>query len=185
MDIKEVKEEIKQDEELLVKIFKLEKFLKKYKKPIIAIIALTVAILIGREAFIIYKDYKIKKANLALERLMSNPNDKEALNELKENKKLYDLYLLQKGEFNKITTKELEEIKAYKIAIQKGDIKSLENYLNNPNYHILKNAIRVALIKLYLQEGDRQKAKLLANEISPNSKYKEIATYLLHYGIVK
>jgi predicted negative regulator of RcsB-dependent stress response len=185
MDIKEVKEEIKKDEELLVKIFKLEKFFKKYKKPIIAVVVLTIAILIGREAYIMYKDYKIKEANLALERVMQNPNDKEALKVLKENKKLYDLYLLQKGEYDKITTKALEEIKAYKLAMKKGDIASLEAYLNSPNYHILKNSVRVALIRLYLQKGDRQKAKLLAQEISPNSKYKEIATYLLHYGIVK
>jgi predicted negative regulator of RcsB-dependent stress response len=185
MDIKEVKEEIKQDEELLVKIFKLEKFLKKYKKPIIAVIVLTVAILIGRQAYIMYKDYKIKQANTALEKLMSNPNDKEALNTLKEDKKLYDLYLLQKGEYSKITTKALQEIKAYETAMQKGDIKSLESYLNNPDYHILKNSVRVALIRLYLEKGQRQKAELLAQQISPNSKYKEIATYLLHYGIVK
>jgi predicted negative regulator of RcsB-dependent stress response len=185
MDIKEVKEEIKQDEELLVKVFKLEKFIRKYKKPIIAVIVIAVAILIGREAYIMYSDYKLKQENLALEKLLTNPNDKEALATLKENKKLYDLYLLKKGEYSKITTKALEEIKAYEIAMQKGDINSLEAYLNNPNYHVLKNAVRVALIRLYLQKGDRQKATLLANEISPNSKYKEIATYLLHYGIVK
>ncbi|WP_457561056.1 tetratricopeptide repeat protein [Caminibacter sp.] len=185
MDIKEVKDEIKKDEELLVKVFKLEKFIKKYKKPIIAVIVLTVVILIGYQAYFMYKDYELKKANLALERALQNPNDKEALKILKSDKKLYDLYLLKKGEYSNITTKALEEIKAYELAMQKGDIYSLEAYLNNPNYHILKNSVRVALIRLYLQKGERQKAELLASQIPPSSKYKEIAIYLLHYGIVK
>jgi len=69
--------------------------------------------------------------------------------------------------------------------MQKGDIISLEEYLNNPNYHILKNGVRIALIRLYLQKGDRKKAIFYANQIPLTSKYKEIANYLIHYGIVK
>ena len=185
MDIKEVKEEIKKEEELLVKVFKLEKFIRKYKKPLIGIAVVIVAVFIGNSVYNYYKTSKLIKENNALNRLLENPNDKEALNIVKENKKLYDLYLMQKGDYQNITTKALEEFKAYKLAMQKGDAKSLEEYLNNPNYHILKDAVRVALIRIYLSENKRDKAVLLSNEISPDSKFKELATYLLHYGIAK
>jgi len=180
-----IKEELKQDEELLVKVFQLEKFIKKYKKPLIAILAIAAAILIGTSVYSYYTTQQAIKANNALSELMQNPNNKEALEIVKANPKLYDLYKLQKGEIESISSKELEEIKAYEEAMKKGTIEALEGYLNNPNYKILKNPVRVALIRLYLQKGDRQKAINLANQINVNSKYKEIATYLIHYGIVK
>jgi predicted negative regulator of RcsB-dependent stress response len=183
MDIKEVKEEIKKEEELLVRVFQLEKFLKKYKKPLIVVISVIILILIGNSVYSYYKTNQLIKANNALESAMAG--DKKALEELKSDKKLYDLYLLQKGDISKISTPALEEIKAYEMAMKSGDKKALEAYLNNPNYHVLKNAVRVALIRIYLKENNHQKAVLLANEIPPTSKFKEIAMFLIHYGIVK
>ncbi|WP_457561858.1 tetratricopeptide repeat protein [Caminibacter pacificus] len=180
-----IKEELKQDEELLVKVFQLEKFIKKYKKPIIATLVLTAAILLGLSIYNYIQTKTAIEANNALSALMQNPNDKKALEILKSDRKLYDLYLLQKGDYEKIKTKSLEEIKAYEIAMHKGTIEALESYLNNPKYKILKNPVRVALIRLYLQKGNRKKALELANQIDVTSKYKEIATYLIHYGIAK
>ena len=186
MSIKdELKEELKQDEELLVKVFQLEKLIKKYKKPLIAVLVITAAILLGYSVYNYYISQKIIQQNNALSALLQNPNDKKALSVVKENKKLYDLYLLQKGEYSKITTKSLQAVKAYKEAMAKGSIEALKEYLDNPNYQILKNPVRVALIRLYLEKGERQKALNLANEVTPGSKYKDIATYLIHYGIVK
>ncbi len=185
MDIKEVKDEIKKDEELLVKVFQLEKFVRKYKKIIITTAVILILFLIGQQAYSAYKAHELKQANLALETLLANPNDKEALATLKKDRKLYDLYLLKRGDFKDIQTKELEGIKAYELAMKKGTVEALENYINNPNYTLLKNAARVALIKLYLQKGEHQKAVNVANQIMPNSRFKEIAQYLIHYGIVK
>ena len=184
MDIKEVKEEIKKEEELLVKVFQLEKFIKKYKKPIIAITTVIVLGLIGLNVYSFYIEKKLISANNALEEVLANPK-KAALERLKADKKLYDLYLLQKGDYKDITTKELEEIKAYKLAMKKGSIKALEDYLNNPNYKILKNSVRVALIRLYLQNNNRPKALALEKEIPQNSQFKPLAIYLIHYGMVK
>jgi len=180
-----IKEELKQDEELLVKVFQLEKFIKKYKKPLIAFLSIAAALLLGLSIYNYYKTQKAIKENNALMTLLSNPNDKEALNIVKQNPTLYDLYLLRKGEYEKIKSKALEEIKAYEQAMKKGSVEALEAYLNNPNYKILKTPVKVALIRLYLQKNQREKAVNLANQIPINSRYKEIATYLIHYGIVK
>jgi len=186
MSVKEeLKEELKQDEELLVKVFKLEKFVKKYKKPLIALAVILVIAVLGYKVNNYLQTQKLIKQNNALDRLLANPNDKEALKIVKENKRLYDLYLLRKGDFKDITSPQLQAIKAYEIAMRKGDIKSLKNYLMNPNYDILKNAVRLALIRAYLEKGDRKKAKEVYDNIDDNSKYKMLGLYLLHYGIVK
>jgi len=180
----EVKQELKQDEELLVKVFKLEKFVRKYKKVIILTAVILALILIGYKVYDYISFQKMVKENEAFNKLLQNPNDKEALKIVKENKNLYSLYLLQKGDYKDINSKLLTEIKAYEFAMKSGK-KALEDYLLNPNYKILKNAVRFALIRIYLSEGNRKKALNLYNEINENSQYKKLALYLIHYGIVK
>ena len=181
----EVKQELKQDEELLVKVFKLEKFVRKYKKVIILTAVILALFLIGYKVYDYISFQKMVKENEAFNKLLQNPNDKEALKIVKENKNLYSLYLLQKGDYKDIDSKLLSEIKAYKLAMQKGTKQALEDYLLNPNYKILKNPVRLALMRIYLSEGNRKKAKEIFNDIDPNSQYKKLGVYLLHYGIVK
>jgi len=182
----EIKEELKKDEELLVKVFKLEKFVKKYKIHLIVIAI--IGYVVASTIYNYIKTQNLIKANNAFNRLLNNPNDKKALNELKENKKLFDLYLLRSNDINelkKITTPELKAIANYKIAMLKGDKASLESYLLNPEYKILKDPIRLALIRIYLKENNRKKAKEIFSQITPNTDYQTLAKFLLHYGIVK
>jgi hypothetical protein len=182
----EIKEQLKQDEQLLVQVFKLEKFIKKYKIHLIIAAIILIIYVIGKTTYDYIKTQELIKTNNAFDELLANPNDKKALEILKENKKLYELYLLREGKnLDKIITPELKEFAAYRLAMQKGDIKSLENYLYNPEYKILKDAVRVALIRAYLQKGNRKKALEISKDINPNSKFADIAKYLLHYGIVK
>lgn len=184
----EIKEELKKDEELLVKVFKLEKFVKKYKIHLIVIAILVIGYVVGSSIYNYIKTQNLIKTNNAFNRLLNNPNDKKALNELKENKKLFDLYLLRSNDINelkKITTPELKAIANYKIAMLKGDKASLESYLLNPEYKILKDPIRLALIRIYLKENNRKKAKEIFSQITPNTDYQTLAKFLLHYGIVK
>lgn len=184
----EIKEELKKDEELLVKVFKLEKLVKKYKIHLIIIAILIIGYVIANTIYSYIKTQNLIKTNNAFEKLLNNPNDKKALNELKENKELFELYLLRSNDIDKlkeITTLELKPIANYKIAMLKGDKASLESYLLNPEYKILKDPIRLALIKIYLKENNRKKAKDLFSQITPNTEYETLARFLLHYGIVK
>ena len=184
----EIKEELKKDEELLVKVFKLEKFVKKYKIHLIVVAILIIGYVVASTIYDYIKTQNLIKTNNAFEKLLNNPNDKQALNELKENKKLFDLYLLKSNNINElknITTPELKSIANYKIAMLKEDKASLENYLLNPEYKILKDAIRLALIRIYLKENNRKKAKEVFAQITPNTEYEKLAKFLLHYGITK
>jgi hypothetical protein len=184
----EIKEKLKQEEELLIKVFKLEKFIKKYKKQLIIASAAIAVLLIGSAVYSYVQTQKLIASNNALDVLMSNPNDKKALETLKSNPKLYQVYMLQSSDtktLNKITAPELKAIAAYKTAMLKGDKQSLEGYLLNPEYKILKDPVRLALIKIYLKDGDRKKAEELSGQITPGSKFEMLAKFLLHYGIVK
>jgi len=184
----EIKEKLKQEEEVLVKVFQLEKFIKKYKKQLIIALGVIAFLLIGNAIYGYIQTQKLISSNNAFDTLMQNPSDKNALEKLKSNKNLYQVYLLQSNKISnlkKITAPELKAIAAYKIAMLKGDKKALENYLLNPEYKILKDPVRLALIKIYLSKNNRQKAKELYNQINPNSEFATIAKFLLHYGIVK
>ncbi len=184
-ELKQDTKELKQDEELMVKVFKLEKFVRKYKRHIILTAILLAAYLIGYNIYNYIKKQNLIKANNAFETLLQNPNDKKALEIVKKDKKLYNLYLFNKGEYSKVNSKELEALKAYEIAMQKGTKEALEGYLLNPSYKILKNPVRFTLIRIYLEENNRKKALEVFNNINPNSKFKTLGAYLLHYGIVK
>ena len=184
----EIKEKLKQEEELLVKVFKLEKFIKKYKKQLIAFVVIVAVGLVGSAVYNYIQTQKLIASNNAFDILMQNPNDKKALAEVKKNEKLYQAYLLQSSnpaDLKKVTAPELKAIAAYKEAMLKGDKQSLENYLLNPDYKILKDPVRVALMRIYLKEGNRKKAHELYMQISPNSEFAVIGKFLLHYGIVK
>jgi len=184
----EIKEKLKQEEELLVKVFKLEKFIKKYKKPIIIGAVIIALALVGNAVYSYIQTQNLIASNNAFDELVKNPNDTQALEKVKANKNLYQVYLLQSNkieDLKKITAPELKAIAAYKIAMIKGDKNSLENYLLNPEYKILKDPVRVALMKIYLKEGNRKKAAELYSQITPNSKFAAIGKFLLHYGIAK
>ena len=184
-EIKKETEELKQDEALLVKVFKLEKFVKKYKKHIILTAIILAAYLIGYNIYTYIQEQNLIKANNAFETLLQNPNDKRALEIVKKDKKLYNLYLFNKGEYSKVNSKELEALKAYEIAMKKGTKEALESYILNPSYKILKDSARFALMRIYLEEHNRKKALEVFDNINQNSKFKTLGAYLLHYGIVK
>jgi hypothetical protein len=176
--------------ELLLKVFQLEKLIRKYKVQLSVILILIVGAVIGVNVKSYIDEQQLIKTNEAYNRLLQNPNDKKALEILKENRKLYNLYLLKTGADD---IKKLEEvakargivgnIAEYQIASLKGDIKSLENYsLTIGAIH--KDLANLNLVRLYLAENNYKKAEETAKLIeAPN--LAQIADGLLHYGIVK
>jgi hypothetical protein len=187
----EVKE-FKEDESLMLKVFKLEKFFNKHKTRIIAIVVFIVVAFIGYKINNYFVEQNLIKTNEAYVKLLSNPNDKEALSTLKENQALYQLYILNSanGDIKKLESlshalnPEIASLAKYKIAMIKGDIKSIENYTLSTN-SLLKNPALYSLQRLYLQKGDIKKAKECYEKISKDSVYKEYSKALLHYGITK
>jgi hypothetical protein len=183
----EIKEQFKQDEELIVKIFKLERFFRKHKWKLIILSVLVVGGGIGYWIYSLWEAHRIEVANQLLYRLTHGEKNPQLMQELKkEDKSLYDLYLLSSTDpkgWKKVTTSPLDQIAQYKLAVEKGTIQSLEHYLYNPQTHFLKDNVRFLLIYLYLKKGERKRALTLYKEIT-NPDIKGSAKLLLHYGIV-
>jgi len=190
MDVKEIKEEIKQEETFLLKLFQLEKLVKKYKNQLIGIAVLLVVAFFGYQINDYLQTQKLIKTNQAYNKLLKNPADKEALKILQENKPLYKLYLLQTSN-NDITKLQkvangngiVANIAKYQIAVLKGDKKEIENYALSIGA-IYKDLALLNVERLYLKENNHKKAKEIAGQITDET-ILNIANGLLHYGIVK
>ena len=180
-----VKGELSSDEKLLENAFKLERIYKKHKIKIWAAVVLVVVGFGGKAGVDAYNEHKLMKANDALLTLMSKPDDKTALSELKSNNpKLYNLY-------------------TYSSAIDKKDIKSLESISRGNDallddlsaYHLNVLDSKAgdskyysdlsALEKAYeaLKNGKKSEAKTILAMISENSPVAGVAKYLKHYTL--
>jgi hypothetical protein len=178
------------EESFLLRLFQLEKLVKKYKYQLIALVAILIIGVVGVQINDYIKTQKLIKTNNAYNKLLENPNDKEALKILKENPKLYKLYLLQTSNNSIEKLKEVAKgsgvvanIAKYQLAMLKGDKKDINLYTLSLGA-IYKDLALLNLERLYLKDNNYKKAKETADKIADN-QIKEIANGLLHYGIVK
>lgn len=93
-NIKMVKEELNSEEKFFEKAVMTERFIKKYKKLMIASV-ITVVVIVGANiAYTANKESKIEAANIAFFNLQADPNNSAALNELKElSPNLHDVWI--------------------------------------------------------------------------------------------
>jgi len=190
MDLKsglnEVKQELSSDEKLLEQAFHLERFFKKYKKPLIAAAALLIVAFVGYKVNNYLVNSKLEKANSALLALQENPNNKEALETLKSNNpKLYALY-----SYSVAVNSEDKE----KLSLVNKDGKFLEDVVD---YHLSvldktpKDSIyykHLSLLQkayLLLKSGKKSEAKNILIQIPKNSAVAPVARLLEHYTITK
>jgi hypothetical protein len=188
--IKDIKEEIKEEESFLLKLFQLEKVVNKYKYQIIIFFALLIVVFIGYQVKSYIDEQNLIKTNHAYNELLVNPNDKKALEILKNNPKLFNLYLLHNDaksvdKLKKVASGNdiVANIAKYEIAALKGDRKSLEDYTMTINA-IYKDLALLNVERLYLKENNHKKAEEIANQIK-DTQIKKLADTLLHYGIIK
>lgn len=183
--VRYVKDELSSDEKLLESAFRLERFYKRNKIKIWAILIVLTVGFGGKVVSDAYKEHKIVKANDALVILLKNPNDKMALSELKANNpKLYALYnysyAIKTGDLNR-----LNSIDASKDALLKDLISYhkavLQNRAGDSKYY--NDLSQVEKAYLALKEGKKADAKALLALIPENSPVAGVAQLLKHYTI--
>ena len=182
--LENIKQELSSDEKLLEQAFHLEKFYKKHKVKIIATVAIILALWIGYSLNNYLKEQKLLAANNALLILEKDPNNKQALDELKKNnEKLYTLFV-------------------YSNAVGKKDSKALETLTSNDeilqdiiNYHkaVLQkkttdskyyyHLVLVEKAYLLIQKGKKDQAKSILMQIPKNSALAPVARLMEHYTI--
>ena len=189
-NISMVKEELNSEEKFFEKAVMTEKFLKKYKKVMIASAAV-VALIIG--ANLIYnmnEKSKITAANAALSKLQADATDVAALKELKElSPNLHDVWVYSQA----VAKKDLEAIKGLKSSNalivsdlakyeSATDAASLEDYASKQDA-IFRDLALVQSAVMLLNENkvDEARSKLL--KVSKDSSLSKMVSALMHYGL--
>lgn len=192
MSIKEnvdyVKNELSSEEKFLENFVKSERFFKKYKTLIFAIIALSI---LGAIGFVIKTNIdesnKIE-ANIALTKFLDT-GDEKALATLKDkNEKLYEIALFLKAKKENKTTEIniplLKELAKFQMALETKNLTELGN-LSVQGDFLLKEFAIFNKALLLANEGKFEESKTTLNQIPQTSKASELANLLNHYLLTK
>ncbi len=188
-----IKEELTSEEKFFEKAVVTERFIKKYKKSIIALVSLIVVVALGDVAYKIKEQKRIEEANAELAVLTKNPTDLQAQNRLKElSPKLFSVWSFAQAVTTN-DTKKLNELKnsklpvindlaAYEVAVRSGDQKELADY-ELRQQAIYKDLAIVDSAVIYMNKKQTKKAKDQLVMIGENSPLYGVAVVLNHYGV--
>jgi len=188
-----IKEELSSEEKMFEKAVVTERFLKKYKKSIIALLSLVVIIALGNMAYKAKERSRIEEANKQLAVLTENPSDKQAEEKLKElSPKLYAAWSFSHA-VNTNDTKKLQQLQnsdffvindlsAYEAAARTADLKSLDAY-SLRQQAIYKDLALVDEAVIHMNRNEIAQSKEKLAMIGENSPLKGVASILNHYGV--
>ncbi len=180
-----VKEELSSDEKLLESAFRLEKFYKKHRVKIFALLALVVVAFGAKLGYGAWKEHSLQLANAALLKLEKNPADQAALAELKANNpKLYMLYRYSTA-VDSAKPQELKEPAASKDARLQDLARYHEAVLamraGDSRYY--PDLSKVEKAYLALKAGKKAEARRELELIAENSPVASIARLLRHAAL--
>ena len=184
-----VKEELNSEEKFLEGTVKVERFYKKYKALIIGLVTILVVALIAIGVNSYVNEKNAIASNIAFDKVVADPTDKEALNTLKEsNNKLFEvaLYLQAKkdGKYPETNIPYLKELTEYQKALTSSDVSKL-NTLSMQNDFLLKEFAIFNKALILVNEGKYKEAKIALNLIQKSSKASELSTLLQHHLLTK
>lgn len=187
-DVGYIRNELSSEEKFIENFVKGERFFKKYKTLIIAVVVILIIGLIGFTVKKSIDNSNKHDANIALSQFLEN-GDEKALETLKnKNEKLYEVALfLQAKKDNKIASIELpllKELVKFQTATASNNIEEL-NSLSMQNDFLLKEFALFNKALILVNEGKYEEAKKELSQISQTSKAYELATLLNHYLLTK
>jgi len=180
-----VKKEIGTEEQFLEGLIKSEWFFKKYKKSIIYVAVLLIVGGVSYSVNDMMITDNLQSSNQAYSKLLTNPNDTESLNILKEkNERLYSFYKFQVAlKANDVVV--LKELSTYKNDPVIADLASyqlsgleetkMQNSKLLKGFNLLQNGYDLIL------QDKVEEAKLQFAQIDLNSPLKNISNNLEHY----
>lgn len=188
-----VKEELNSEEQFFEKAVMTERFVKKYKKPLIIAVAAVIVIAAGNFAYEYNKQNTIEAANKTLAQLQNNPKDAQSAAQLKTlSKELYDAWSFSQAIADKDVKKlqTLSESKtllvgnlaSYEAASIQGDAKSLDRYSAQSDA-IYKDLalVQSAIVLINTNKIDKAHQKLAL--IPLDSPLAQVVAALKHYGV--
>lgn len=187
------KEELTQDEKLLAGLIKAERFYKRNKTMVLALVAILVLGGVGYGVMGYLKEQKLLKANEAFLALKADPTDKKALETLKrENPALAELVSVDRA-IREGDTKTLERLESskdpvvadlasYHLGVLEKRADMLKNYRMKSGA-LLKDFALFDEAYLLMKEDKVAEARERLAMITENSPLKPVAKMLGHYGI--
>ncbi|EOI3123462.1 hypothetical protein ACMHM6_001691 [Campylobacter jejuni] len=182
-NLKAVKNELNTEEQFIENFIKGERFIRKYKFYISAVVIILVAWFAGN--FIISKinDYKTKEANEIYANLIQDPSNNNLLEQLKnKNTNLYAIFLLKENinDFNNTALQnELKQI--YNNAQTNTLLKNIIALSLGDKSIFLKNYDKLLEAYKLLEQNKIEEANVLLSQIKENSSLNQIAKNLKHY----
>ncbi len=192
-NIEMVKEELNSEEQFFEKAVQTERFVKKYKKPLISLVAVAILAIGVSSAYSLKVQSDTDAANTALNVLMVDANDAKAKETLKSiNPKLFDVWSLSQAlkSKDKEALRSLESSKAlvvadlaeYELAALENDKSKLQSYAQKSDA-LYKDLALIEAAVLMMENGEKKEARAQLSMIDINSPVYELAQSLAHYGV--
>ncbi|HEX5670278.1 MAG TPA: hypothetical protein VFX66_01980 [Sulfuricurvum sp.] len=192
-NIQTLKDELSSEEKFFESAIRTERFVKKYQKPLMVSVISLLFIVAGAIAYQAYDQSKIDNSNIALNTLLTNPNDTAALKTLsQENAPLYDLYTLsnaiKKGDVKTLQSLEKSEalavadIASYEVAVLNNDQNALEEYTKKQGA-VYQDLALIDTAVLSIQKGDTKSVQSKLALIKEDSVMYPVAQMLSHFGV--
>lgn len=182
-NLKAVKNELNTQEQFIENFIKGERFIRKYKFYISAVVIILVAWFAGN--FIISKinNYKTKEANEIYANLIQDPSNKNLLEQLKnKNTNLYTIFLLKENINDLNNTAFQNELKQiYNNAQTNTLLKNIIALSLGDKSIFLKNYDKLLEAYKLLEQNKIEEANVLLSQIKENSSLNQIAKNLKHY----
>lgn len=182
-NLKAVKNELNTEEQFIENFIKGERFIRKYKFYISAVVIILVAWFAGN--FIISKinNYKTKEANEIYANLIQDPSNKNLLEQLKnKNTNLYTIFLLKENINDLNNTAFQNELKQiYNNAQTNTLLKNIIALSLGGKSIFLKNYDKLLEAYKLLEQNKIEEANVLLSQIKENSSLNQIAKNLKHY----
>jgi len=188
-----VKDELNSEEKFFEKAVMTEKFVKKYKKPLIGAVVAIVLVVVANIAYDVSENNRIESANATLAVLQKNPNDTVALAKLESlSPALHDVWLYSQAiaqqnaaELEKLKTSKaliIHDTSDYEAAELKEELAALDRYSEKQNA-IYKDLSVVMSAVILMQEGKITDAHEKLAMIGETSPLAQLAGALMHYGV--
>ena len=178
-DIAGIKQEIGTEEQFLESIIKSELFIKKYKKPLLGLVAILVLGFVGYYGNSFFENKRIDSANALYNELLKNPNDNAKKDELKSKDiNLYAVFELKNSlkngdnaKLDELANSNIDPLLKEIINLQNGKqgllLEDYNNFING--YELLKS-------------GKFDAAEVEFNKIPADSPFQQMVVNLKHYN---
>ncbi len=188
-NIEAVKKEIGTEEQFLEGIIKSERFFKRHKKSLIAVVAVVLLAGGGYAIADAAKESRLKASNEAYTKLMQEPSDDAAKAVLKDkSERLYNFYRFQKAlESDDVTV--LKELSQYKKDPLISDLATYQlsglEGKTAPSSELMSGFVALQEGYELLKKDKIKEAKLKFSQIALNSPLKNVSKNLEHYQGIK